>query len=145
MWKIHHDRASPEKSPAEGGLWGHAVHPRPCLVTRQIKPWARKSRFLFTFPQLQSRLWKALGIIYNWKNKRSRFQTLVSIGLRAFWKPKATAPFAAPREYEQQIKRTQPGGKKGHSGARARFLVTFSHGRNFPFSVISECLRTWIH
>lgn len=145
MWKIHCGGAYPRSPPLKGTCGKHAVHPQSCLETRQMKLSARKLRFPFTFPQLQSCLWEAPGIIYNWKNKRSHLQTPVSIGLKSFWKPKATAPFGIPREYEQQIKRIQRGRKKGHCRARTNFLVTFSHCHNFPFSVISRNHRTWIH
>lgn len=134
-----------KKSPWKGTCGRHTVHPRPCLATRQIKLSARKLRFPFTFPQLWSCLWEAPGIIYNWKKKRSHLQTPLSIGLKSFWKPKATAPFAIPREHEQQIKLIQPSGKKGHWGARTDFLVTFSRCHNFPFPIISMYRRAWIH
>lgn len=134
-----------KKSPLKGTCGIHTVRPWPCLETRQIKLSAGKLRFPFTFPQLQSCLWEAPGIIYNWKKKRSHLQTPVSIGLKSFWKPKATAPFAIPREYEQQIKLIQPSGKKGHWRARTDFLVTFSRCHNFPFPIISMYHRAWIH
>lgn len=86
----------------------------------------------------------APGIIYNWENKRSRLRTPVSIGLRAFWKPKAPAPFAVPREYEQQIKLIQSSGKKGHCRAWSSFFVTLSHCHHFSFSVIPVHLGTSI-
>lgn len=145
MWKIHCDGAYQRGPLLKGACGKFAVHPRPCLETRQMKLSARKSRFPFTFPQLKSCLWEAPRIIYNWKNKRSHLQIPVSIGLKSFWKPKATAPFGIPREREQQIKLIQPSGKKGHCRAWTNLFVTFSHCHNLPFSVISMYRRTWIH
>lgn len=105
---------------------------------------ARKQRFPFSFPQLQSCLWEALGIIYN-REQEKTLQTPVSIHLKSFWKPKATAPFGISRAYEQQIKPIQPSGKKSHGGVWANFLVTCSHSHNFSFAIILMYLRTCIH